>query len=169
MKRNTSIQLKAAFLLLIFALNTIVGFACAVGLDMGFNTPHLDEAPKKVHIHADGKKHDHADRKFHVHSNGKKHDHPNQPVKHQHEEKKAEEKQKDGCCNDDVQKLQRLDKALSQNAKITIDAPVFIVIVRMYTGMDILSLSMAYPLKFKDRFFYPPPSDIRIAIQRFQI
>lgn len=164
MNRNISIQLKALFLLIVFASNTVVGFACSVGADMGFNTiRHHDDDRKlvSVHVHADGKKH--------VHADGKKHDHPSQPVKHQHEEKKAEKKQKDGCCNDDVQKLQRLDKALSQNAKITMDAPVFIAIMRMYTGMDILSLSMAYPLKFKDRFFYPPPSDIRIAIQRFQI
>jgi len=164
MNRNISIQLKALFLLIVFASNTVVGFACSVGADMGFNTTrHHDDDRKLVslHVHADGKKH--------VHADGKKHDHPTQSAKHQHEEKKTEEKQKDGCCNDDVQKLQRLDKALSQNAKITMDAPVFIAIMRMYAGMDILGLSMAYPLKFKDRFFYPPPSDIRIAIQRFQI
>ena len=40
MKRNKSIQLKAAFLLIVFSLNTVIGFACAVGLDMGFNSHH---------------------------------------------------------------------------------------------------------------------------------
>lgn len=40
MKSNKTIQLKAVFLLAVFTLNTLVGFACAVGLDMGFNSKH---------------------------------------------------------------------------------------------------------------------------------
>lgn len=40
MKRSKTIQLKAVFLLAVFILNTMVGFACAVGLDMGFNSKH---------------------------------------------------------------------------------------------------------------------------------
>ena len=40
MSTSIYIQLKAALLLLVFGLNTIIGFACAVGVDMGFNTSH---------------------------------------------------------------------------------------------------------------------------------
>ena len=40
MKKNSSIQLKAAFLLIVFALNTVLGFACSMGLDMGYNKSH---------------------------------------------------------------------------------------------------------------------------------
>jgi hypothetical protein len=40
MKLSRTIQLKAVFLLAVFTLNTMVGFACAVGLDMGFNSKH---------------------------------------------------------------------------------------------------------------------------------
>jgi len=40
MKSNKVIQLKAVFLLAVFILNTMVGFACAVGMDMGFNSKH---------------------------------------------------------------------------------------------------------------------------------
>ena len=44
--------------MIVFSLNTIIGFACAVGIDMGFNsTDHHDEEATEtsVHIHADGK------------------------------------------------------------------------------------------------------------------
>jgi hypothetical protein len=50
----------ASFLLTIFSVNTVVGFACSVGIDMGFNSKHHhDEESTEavVHIHADGKKH----------------------------------------------------------------------------------------------------------------
>ena len=64
MKKSITIKLKAAFLLIIFAFNTIVGFACAMGADMEFNaTHHHDEemTDVSVHVHADGKKHQHHD------------------------------------------------------------------------------------------------------------
>ncbi len=154
MKRNISIQLKAALLLLVFSMNTIIGFACAVGIDMGFNTPHHDnQEATEIHEHADGVKHNH-----------------NQSAeKHQHEENKPQKKEKGGCCNDDVQKFQSLDKALNQNVKTVIDVPVFAVIISTFLGIDILNLAKAYPPKYKARYFYPPPPDIRIAIQSFQI
>lgn len=59
MKRNISIQLKAVFLLIVFCMNTITGFACGVGFDMGFNKKHHHDdlkAKQTVHIHEDGKK-----------------------------------------------------------------------------------------------------------------
>ena len=60
MKKNISIQVKAAFLLFVFALNTAVGFACSIGMDMGFNaTHHKDGEASSIHVHADGKKHFH--------------------------------------------------------------------------------------------------------------
>lgn len=61
MTKSISIQLKAGFLLLVFTLNTIVGFACSMGMDMGFNTPHHKDNGKEasVHIHPDGTKHQH--------------------------------------------------------------------------------------------------------------
>ena len=154
MKRNISIQLKAVFLLIVFGLNMMVGFACAIGVDLGFNaTHHHDEEAIDIHEHADGVKHDHQD----------------SSAKHEHDENKPEKKEKKGCCNDDVQKFQSLDKGLNQNAKTFIDAPVFVAIVSTFLGMDVYNLSRTYPQKYKARFFYPPPHDIRIAIQSFQI
>ena len=45
--------------MLVFSLNTVIGFACAVGINMGFNTTHHHEEEATeavVHIHKDGKK-----------------------------------------------------------------------------------------------------------------
>jgi len=82
MKLITSIKLKAAFLLVVFATNTIVGFACSLGLDMGYNSSHHEEdatTEAVVHIHKDGKKHIHYEKKK---SN-------NNDNAHQHDEDKA--------------------------------------------------------------------------------
>lgn len=53
MKRNKSIKLKAAILLIVFVLNTILGFACSVGLDMGFNHHHHEEGTEISTTHHD--------------------------------------------------------------------------------------------------------------------
>jgi len=154
MKRNISVHLKAAFLLIVFGLNTIVVFACDVGVDMGFNS---------IHHHHD------EETEIHEHSDSIRHDHHNEASKHEQEEYKTEKQEKKGCCNDDVQKFQRLDKALNQNAKTIIAIQVFAVIISTFLGVDVYALSRVYPPKYKVRFFYPPPTDIRIAIQSFQI
>ena len=96
LKRNTSIKLKAGFLLTVFGLNTVIGFACSVGMNMGFNSGHHQEANTSapvVHIHADGKRHVHDAKKqgqrdekpqpgneagkavVHFHKDGKQHIH----------------------------------------------------------------------------------------------
>lgn len=140
---------------MVFAMNTVIGFACAIGVDMGFNKPHHQEEVATEEVH--------------VHSAGNKHEHHKKADKHEHEETKTEKKENKGCCTDDVQKLQSLDKALNQNAKTTIDAPVFVAIISAFLGIDIFSSIKAYPPKYITRYFYPPPPDIRIAIQSFQI
>lgn len=73
MKRNICIQLKAAALLIVFSLNTILGSACAIGIDMGYNSKHHyhDEAEKTeattMHEHAGGKQHQHQHENKHQH------------------------------------------------------------------------------------------------------
>ena len=100
MKSILTIQLKAAFLLIVFSLNTLIGFACAVGIDMGYNSKHHhddDEATEAtVHVHADGKKHDHneAENQYQKAENHKSGD------------------DKDNCCHDTVTKFSQIDKAI---------------------------------------------------------
>lgn len=155
MKRKITIQLKALLLLLVFAFNTAVGFACAIGLDMGFNTAHHhDEVTTEIHVHTNGEKHEH-----HKKSGGHQH----------HEGNTSEKKEKGGCCNDEIQKFQSLDKNLNQNAKFAIDVPMIVSTNSAFTASNIYNLSKAFPPKYKARLYYPPPEDIRIAIQRFQI
>ena len=109
MKRNSTIRLKAIFLLAVFALNTLVGFACAVGLDMGFNTKHhhTDEA---VSASADDHHHD-----------GKAHHH------HEATTKAKEASEDENCCNDSVIKFSQLDKLLAHAVNTGIETPVMLV------------------------------------------
>ena len=86
MKRNISVQLKAPFLLIIFSLNMIAGFACAPGIDTWFNT----SPNEKTEIMAQG---------FQQHEAGR-----------QHKSKKG----KDNCCNDHVIQFTEVDKSFPQ-------------------------------------------------------
>lgn len=148
MKKTLSIQLKAVFLLTIFSLNMVVGFACSLGLDMGFNaTHHHEEETPEVHVHA----------------NGPKHHHEGADHKHQHKEGK------DDCCNDKVLKITQADKSIPQVAKL-LNPVFFTAFVAAYYNID-----SSYPSqvdtsnKYLVRGHHPPIPDIRIAIQSFQI
>ena len=156
MKKIKSIQLKAAFLLMAFSLNTIIGFACAVGLDMGYNSHHHEEEATKatVHIHADGKKHQH----------NKATEHHDEKVKDYHETN-----DKDNCCNDHVTKIVQQDKAIASSITITI--PIFFTafIAGFYNADALLSTGVDSHIKYFVRSHHPPIPDIRTAIQSFQI
>lgn len=142
----TSIRIKAALLLLIFAFNTAVGFACAIGVDMGFNSHHHEEEATEITVH--------------THTDGQKHE-------HHHEENKNDEK--GGCCNDSVIKISQADKAIVQ--PLAIDNPIFFTaLATVYYSLDVVYLSqIKASIKYFVRSYHPPIPDIRIAIQSFQI
>ena len=149
MKRNISLQFKAAFLLAVFSLNTVIGFGCAMGIDMGFNSKHHhddDEEEMETTVQVGGVIH------HHHNEVGNHHD---------------EDSEKGGCCNDKVIKFQDLDKNITQNALIT--APEFVAILNNYFGKDILKSTVTAPQKYIVPFFHPPPPDIRVLIRSFQI
>ena len=103
---------------MIFSLNTIVGFACAVGVDMGFNTKHHhDEETTEavVHVHKDGKKHIHQEQK-------ESHGHDKS---HHHDETSSTDNSKgdDNCCNNKVRTFDELDKSIPN--PLSIINPVF--------------------------------------------
>ena len=150
MRRNISIQLKAALLLVVFGLNTAVGFACALGVDMSFNTTHHhDEEATAVHVPADGKKHDH------------------EKATHNHDNKHKEEK--GGCCNDSVIKFSQTDKSVPQS-NTSINPVFFTAFIATYYAIDILYPSqVSGSIKYFVRSYHPPIPDIRLAIQSFQI
>ena len=158
MKKRRSIQIKAAFLMIVFSLNTVIGFACAVGIDMGFNTTHHheEEATEAVlHIHKDGKKHVH-------HEKAKHHDEADSD----HHKKDNE----DNCCNDKVIKFNEVDKSASHSLNTTINPIFFTTFISSYSIADILYTSyIDTGIKYFVRSYHPPIPDIRVAIRSFQI
>ena len=141
MKKNISTKLKAFLLLTVFSLNTVIGFACAMGVDMGFNSKHYhdDAEAMETTVQAKGAVHHHHD----------------------------EDSEKGSCCNDKVIEFQDLDKNIVQNAIIT--APEFVTILSNYFGIAIFKSPTIAPQKYIVPFFHPPPPDIRVLIRSFQI
>lgn len=150
MKKSFSIQIKAAFLLLVFSLNTIVGFACSMGMDMGFNSTHHHEEEAVVEKDA--------------HHQGTSHHHDEADNKHKSKDGK------DNCCNDKVTKISQLDKAVPQSANPAVNPIFFTAFVSSFYNIDVLAVSKA-TVNVKPFVRSSPPtiSDIRIAIQSFQI
>jgi hypothetical protein len=149
MKKIKSIQLKAAFLVIVFSLNTVIGFACTVGLDMGFNSHHHEESAIEVsENHHQDKSHHHDEADVHHHQTNN---------------------DKDNCCNNEVMKFQQVDKAVASS--ITLIIPVFFTsLLASFYNIDILSSNNRISgIKHFVRSHHPPIPDIRIAIQSFQI
>lgn len=163
MKSNTSIKLKAVFLLVVFALNTAVGFACSAGVDMGFNSKHHNEEEAieaAAHVHNDGKQHLHHEKKD-SHDKSKGHDEASSEHKSGND--------KDNCCNDKLKSFQQLDKAVPNSTSIIY--PVFFTaFLASYYNINILPHSdIVKDIRPFVRSYHPPIPDIRIAIQSFQI
>ena len=166
MNRNRAIQVKAAFLLVVFSLNTVIGFACSIDIDMGFNTKHHHEEATEasVHIHADGKKHLHH----------KKYAHHEETANHHHDEATNDhhksKDEKDNCCNDGVMKITQLDKAVPQPVNVTLHPVFFTAFISSFYYIDTLYSSYVNTsIRYFVRCYHPPIPDIRIAIQSFQI
>ena len=158
MNKKFAIQLKAAFLLFIFSLNMFVGFSCSIGLSSGNNASH--HHPETVNKSAHAHSHEHGKKgKGHHHEKAKSHNH-----KTDHKDKKD----KKGCCNDEVQKVQQLDKNINSNAK-NIAVDVIADVPQTYYQYYSVILAKTNPAKLRERFFYPPPPNILLSIQRFQI
>lgn len=143
MKRKVSIEQKAAFLVIVFSLNTLVGFACAIGMDMGFN------------------------------SDEKKHNHHDEATNHHDERDNDHDKSKDSkdnCCNDKVIQFAHFDKSLSPSLNFLFSPAFFTAFVSTFYNIDVLLFSQGSPnIKYFVRSHHPPIPDIRIAIQSFQI
>jgi hypothetical protein len=158
MKRNQSIQYKAVFLLIVFSLSTVVGFACAIGMDMKFNQDHHKNGG---HLHAEGVKADHHE---------KPHSHDDQTKHINKLSDNTQEKKKDDCCKDEVAQIEKTDKRVPQPFNYNFQ-PLFITITLISTlNLDALASDQHTP---SNRHFvrnhHPPQVDIRIAIQSFLI
>ena len=159
MRQQIKYKIISAFLLTVFALNTVVGFACSVGLDMGYNSKHHDSdgaTEAIVHIHKDGKKHIHQEKK-----ENKSHKH-NQSRNHHSDEKK------DDCCGDEVVKFVQLDKTVPASKNI-IHPILLTAFFDNFSSVVLPSLDIVKDIKQFVRSYHPPINDIRILIRSFQI
>lgn len=149
MNKTISIKCSAAFLLMVFALNTLVGFACAMGADMGFNSPHHhDDEVASTSVH---------------------HDHDSNS--HHHEEAEADKSKDDGnCCKDSVVQLSQQDKLLANVVTISLESPVTLVFLHSFY-ISFLSTSAAIINQENRtvRWQFPASPDIRVSIQSFLI
>ncbi|MCK9403993.1 MAG: hypothetical protein M0Q26_11395 [Chitinophagaceae bacterium] len=152
MTSSRFIQFKAAFLLVVFTLNIMVGFACSMGVDMGFNASHHrgDAARASVHIHKDGKRHEHK---------------PGTVKKHNSADKETASNKGD-CCKEKVVQLQTSDKVLNA-VQATLQAPVFNL--SSFLKRSFINTVKGVMQKYIACQFHPPPCDIRIQIRSFQI
>jgi hypothetical protein len=147
MKINSTIQLKAAFLLVVFALNTMVGFACAVG--MGFNSKH-----------------------HHEEASSSTATHHHESLKHHHHDEASAKKgaaNDDNCCNKNVIQFSQLDKLLAHAVNTGIETPVTLVFLHAFY-LSYLSPFAKISKQFRvvQPYFSNSP-DIRVSIQSFQI
>ena len=151
MKRNTSIKLKASFLIIVFAMNTIMGFACAIGIDMGYNTHHHDskEMNQQLAMHSPS---------MHCQQMSK--------LRYQHPANKSSN---DDCCSHSVKDLTLLSKTVPN--KVNIVQPVFFIpFIGAYVNTDIFSYpNILTNLHLFPGSHHPPIPNIRIAIRSFQI
>ena len=170
MNPSKTIKCKALFLLVSFSLNSVVGFACSLGLDMGFNSGHHSHEGEEKHEH----KHDgHAKGHSNHHEEGEhKHEH-----KHKHEENGKHKNgntarfnapSEDNCCKDFVVGFQSLDKQLVQKsypAKQKIEYAPFVLPAIININKQVYTEPVRTPPKIPDH----SPPDIRVFIQSFQI
>lgn len=137
-----------------------MAFTCAMGMDMGFNTKHHEKADTIAHHDGEGTPpHHHKASDSHHHNDADNH----------HQQSKSESDKKDNCCTDNVIKFEQLDKAVANAVKANFNNAVFVAIVNVFYLTDALSASLVNKHIPSFRWCFPPPPDIRVSIQSFQI
>ena len=145
----------------------MVGFACSIGVDMGFNAKHHHDGEETLeastHIHANGKKHIQHEHQSNRSDHSKSHHHDN--LSNREESKNGP----DNCCNDKVMKFEQLDKAIAQNYAV-VNPVFFTAFTFAYYNLALAIIPQrSVSIKYFVRSHHPPIPDIRIAIQSFQI
>ncbi len=159
MKHKWKSKIKAFSLLFVFSINTVVGFACSIGIDMGYNSSH--------HQHASSR----ASEKTHLNKSG--HKNPHGPC-HQHKHTEASEIPKntsDDCCANDVTKFIQLDKSVVKT-NLNLPVPTFLVaFTSIFIQPSLYENNLANSSQILSirRSCSIYDTDIRIAIQSFQI
>lgn len=168
MKPPRAIQYKALFLLATFSMNTVVGFACSMGVDMGFNSKHHSHNSSNKHGHSDAGHHD-------EHDGNNSHSHHHATASHHHSDNDNNtvsftSQSEENCCKDFVTGFNSLDKQLAkQNStqpKITYLSP-FIISAFVFDANNAKGYVQHLRIPPREIDFSPP--DIRVFIQSFLI
>lgn len=162
MKPSKTIKLKALFLLVSFSLNSVVGFACSLGIDMGYNSCLDDHECKEEAGHhekdKDKSEPEHHSYKLHKHTSEEKHD----------GDSSINVMNKDHCCESFVVGFQNLDKELVEKSFTKIqhaDYAVFNICASTGLNIPFHRIPVRIPPKIPDH----SPPNIRVFIQSFQI
>ncbi|MBX9785297.1 MAG: hypothetical protein K2X48_18590 [Chitinophagaceae bacterium] len=152
-------------------MNTVVGFACSMGVGMGFNS--------KYHSHDSGKNHDHsdADRHHDEHDGNNSHSHQHEAIPYHHSGSDNNinsvsftSQDEENCCKDFVAGFNSLDKLpVRQNStqqKITWLSP-FILSAFITEANNVKGYVQRFRIPPREIDFSPP--DIRVFIQSFLI
>lgn len=133
---------------MVFSLNTVIGFSCAIGMDMGFHSHHHEEIAIEVsstHHHSKFYSHDEKDLSLNTANDN------------------------ENCCNDGVMKFQKVDKNIATSFSLN-SILFFTSLIPSFYSIDNLSgNNHIYKIKYVFQQHHPPIPDIRIAIQSFQI
>ncbi|MEJ7779269.1 MAG: hypothetical protein WKF68_06735 [Daejeonella sp.] len=173
MKPNLSIQIKAVFLLIVFSLSTLVSFACATGLNMGYNEDHhktrdIPSAPEHSAItdhHSKNAHHKHA----RVNTGGSS-SHKKDIGHHVSRSDNTKESTPDDCCRDEAAKFEKSDKLSPQTFNYNLQAQSTTLAVKPYFHLDAITAFLHTPnSRYFIRIHHPPIADTRIAIQSFLI
>jgi hypothetical protein len=169
MKPPRAIQYKALFLLVTFSMNTVIGLACSMGVDMGFNAHHH-------HSHEAGKHHEHSDADHHEeHDGGNSHSHQHEAMEPLHLDTGNNialftSQDEANCCKDYVVGFNSVDKQLAkQNStqlKITYLSPF---IATFFFTESTNEKGYVLHLRIPPREIDYSPPDIRVFIQSFLI
>ena len=146
------IKLKAAILIIVFSLNTVIGFACSFGLEMGFNNHHHDKDNAVVSTsstqHHAGSMHSHSDKK---------------------EKQSSSKNNENDCCSHGVTSFNLLVKSLPEAVKKAHQLITIPTVAFFYYNDLVPTLIIPKNIKSFAQNYHPPIPDIRIAIKSFLI
>lgn len=157
MKKKNLKPVKAMFLLIVFCMSTLVSFACAMGVEMGYNeNHHQDKVVKASSSHHHDDSHEHSDNKTHKHSKSV--------------DTQSEKKADDDCCKKEAKKFAQFDKIVSKVSADNNQQILLVAFVQTFYSFDLLKSNDLVSVKRNlYRGHHPPIPDRRIAIQSFLI
>jgi len=152
MKEHRKNIIRSFFLLLVFSLNTVAGFACSIGIDMGYNSNHHSKALSRTHTES--------------YSHTGKHKCTNK----QQATKKTKTSDSHDCCSNEVAKFIQLDKSVVGGLQLQ---PT-LYLLSFFTAFivpeqTVSTITVNAQFQFARRSCFLNDINIQTAIRRFQI